>query len=62
MQGGQEADSKALVTLFSPSGKLFQAIHTADADNLIQFEFPMNRLPTHTQQLLCIEPGRWEFS
>ena len=51
-------DTKYLVSLFSPTGKLFQAMHAADSDALIRFSFPPTRLPTHTQQLLALEPGR----
>ena len=58
LQAGQDSDAKALVALFAPQGKLFQAIQVADADRLIHFEFPINRLPTHTQQLMCLESGR----
>ena len=57
-QGGSDADAKALVGLLSPSGQLFQAMHSADADGLIKFEFPLNRLPTHTQQLIRLAAGR----
>jgi len=49
---------KALVSLFAPGNRLFQAIHAADNDGLIQFSFPPTRLPTHTQQLLHLETGR----
>lgn len=59
MQGGQDPDAKALVGLFAPTGKLFQAVQAADADSLIKFEFPINRLPTHTQQLMCLDSGRY---
>ena len=58
VQGSQDADVKALVALFAPNGKLLQAVQAADADNLIKFDFPINRLPTHTQQMMCVETGR----
>ena len=32
-----------------PAGKLFAAMHSVDADGLIQFVFPAERLPSHTQ-------------
>lgn len=48
-QGGKEADAKALLKLLSPTGVLFSACYAADADGLIRFVFPNERLPTHTQ-------------
>lgn len=36
------------------AGRLFSAIHRADADHLIQFIFPTERLPGHTQ--VCCVP------
>ncbi|KAK9815560.1 hypothetical protein WJX72_005838 [[Myrmecia] bisecta] len=57
-KSGREADAKALVDLLSPAGKLFNAMQSADADGLIKFMFPLERLPTHTQILLGIEAGR----
>lgn len=59
LQGGTEADAKALVSLLSPGSKLLQAIHGADADSLIKFIFPPERLPSHTQLLLVADNGRW---
>ena len=35
--------------LLSPQGALFGAMHAADADRLIHFLFPPERLPEHTQ-------------
>ena len=58
LQNGQESDAKALVGLLAPKGQLLRAIHAADLDSLIKFEFPLNRLPTYTQQLLRLEAGR----
>lgn len=49
MQGGKEADARALLKLLSPTGVLFSACYAADADGLIRFVFPTERLPTHTQ-------------
>lgn len=38
------------VPVSSPAaGVLFQAMHSSDADRLIQFRFPPERLPAHTQ-------------
>jgi hypothetical protein len=31
------------------AGKLFAAMHSVDADGLIKFMFPAERLPSHTQ-------------
>ena len=58
MQYGEEADVQALERLLSPSGKLMRAMHSADADGLISFLFPLERLPTHTQLLLASDAGR----
>lgn len=48
-QGSKEADANALLRLLCPSGILFSACYAADADGLIRFVFPTERLPTHTQ-------------
>ena len=58
-QNGEEANARALEDLLSPHGKLFKAMHSADADGLIRFMFPLERLPTHTQVLLALEGGRY---
>lgn len=58
VQSGEDADAQAVERLLSPSGKLFRAMHSADADGLIKFVFPLERLPTHTQLLLTSEGGR----
>lgn len=58
LQVGEEANARALEGLLSPNGKLFRAMHSADADGLIKFIFPLERLPTHTQLLLASEAGR----
>ncbi|KAK9917041.1 hypothetical protein WJX75_000269 [Coccomyxa subellipsoidea] len=60
-QNGEEANARALEDLLSPHGKLFKAMHSADADGLIRFMFPLERLPTHTQVLLALEGGRQEL-
>ena len=57
-QGAAEADTHALVSLLAPDGKLFSAMHSADSDGIIQFSFPLERLPTHTQLLLASQAGR----
>ena len=58
VQGESTTDRKALVSLLAPQGRLMQAIHSADADALLQFKFPLERLPSHTQILLASEAGR----
>lgn len=58
LQSGEEANAQALEGLLSPHGKLFRAMQSADADGLIRFMFPIERLPTHTQLLLASEGGR----
>jgi hypothetical protein len=58
LQHGEEADVQALERLLSPGGRLFAAMAAADADGLISFLFPLERLPTHTQLLLASDAGR----
>ncbi len=58
MQGASEADAQALEGLLSPQGLLFKAMLNADAESLINFIFPLERLPTRTQLLLRSAPGR----
>lgn len=49
LQSTKEADARALLKLLSPTGTLFTAMYSADADGSTQFFFPKERLPTHTQ-------------
>lgn len=58
MQGMPESDVQALERLLSPGGVLFKALLSADADGLINFIFPLERLPIRTQLLLRSAPGR----
>ncbi|KAK9831540.1 hypothetical protein WJX81_007383 [Elliptochloris bilobata] len=60
-KGAAEMDTRALVALVAPEGKLFGAMQSADSDAIIQFSFPLERLPTHTQLLLASEAGRAEL-
>ncbi|CAK0739108.1 hypothetical protein CVIRNUC_001137 [Coccomyxa viridis] len=60
-QGMPESDVHALERLLSPSGALFKALLSADADGLINFIFPLERLPIRTQLLLRSAPGRAEM-
>ena len=58
VQGESTSDCKALTALLSPQGRLVSALHSADADALIMFKFPPERLPSHTQMLLGNDLGR----
>ncbi|KAL4451949.1 hypothetical protein ABPG75_007611 [Micractinium tetrahymenae] len=60
-QSPKEADARALLKLLSPTGALFTAMYSADADGSTQFFFPRERLPTHTQMLLAAPAGRAEL-
>ena len=59
LQGESTSDCKALTALLSPQGRLVSALHSADADALIMFKFPPERLPSHTQMLLGNDLGRY---
>lgn len=50
----------ALEGLLSPKGVLFKAMLSADAEGLINFIFPLERLPIRTQLLLRSVPGRYK--
>jgi hypothetical protein len=41
--------SHCLLLYASVAGVLFNAMHSSDADKLIEFLFPPERLPAHTQ-------------
>jgi hypothetical protein len=56
--GGRDGDARALLRLLSPSGALFAAMASADADGAVEFAFPRERLPAHTQLLLASPAGR----
>ncbi|KAK9838022.1 hypothetical protein WJX74_009893 [Apatococcus lobatus] len=53
-----DEDAQALISLLAPSGSLMQAMFSADLDNLVMFNFPLERLPTYTQVLLNSDAGR----
>ena len=53
MQGMPESDVHALERLLSPSGALFKALLSADADGLINFIFPLERLPIRAPSCCC---------
>ncbi|KAF6262749.1 hypothetical protein COO60DRAFT_1699160 [Scenedesmus sp. NREL 46B-D3] len=46
---GRDADATALIQLLAPTGPLLVALHGADGESIIQFMFPPERLPAHTQ-------------
>lgn len=46
---GRAPDAAALTRLLGPRGPLFAAMRAADGGRLIQFLFPPERLPAHTQ-------------
>lgn len=55
-------DFNAVIQLLAPDGPLFTALHAADADAIIQFLFPPERLPAHTQELLRVPAGLRELN
>ncbi|KFM26476.1 hypothetical protein F751_2694 [Auxenochlorella protothecoides] len=59
---GKAQDVDALLALLHPGGPLFGAMRDADADGATRFLFPRERLPTHTQLLLCSGAGRAELA
>lgn len=61
-QEGKAQDVDALLALLHPGGPLFGAMRDADADGATRFLFPRERLPTHTQLLLCSGAGRAELA
>lgn len=56
-RGGRDADARALLRLLAPTGPLFTAVYSVDADGSTRFHFPRQRLPAHTQMLLAIPKG-----
>ena len=48
-----------LVEVFESRGLLMKAIFSADSNNLVQFAFPLERLPSKTQRMLQTHKGRW---
>jgi len=55
--GGNDAEAGILIDFLSPKGLLMKAVLAADADGLMQFAFPVERLPVRTQRLLAADPG-----
>ena len=60
-RAGRDADARALARLLAPRGALFGAVRAADADRLIHFQVPPERLPAHTQERLLSPGGRAEL-
>ena len=54
---GSERDVKDLLDFLSPEGSLIRAMLIADSDKLVQFAFPLDRLPERTQRMLQTESG-----
>ncbi|KAJ9510102.1 hypothetical protein QJQ45_015584 [Haematococcus lacustris] len=57
-KAGRADDARALLQLLSPRGRLLTCMFSADAEQLIKFMFPVERLPPHTQVLLSSPAGR----
>jgi hypothetical protein len=56
VSAGNEKDAWLLLEFLSPKGHLMKAVLAADADGLMQFAFPLERLPVRTQRLLQTDP------
>ena len=52
-----EATVHLLLKFLSPDGPLMKAIFSADSNNLVQFAFPLERLPSKTQRMLQTQQG-----
>ena len=52
-----EREAGMLLDLLSPTGPLMKEVLAADADGLMQFAFPLERLPESTQRRLQTDPG-----
>jgi hypothetical protein len=52
-----EREAWMLIDLLSPTGPLMKAVLAADADGLMQFAFPLERLPVRTQRRLQTDPA-----
>eukprot|EP00201_Polytomella_parva_P024177 CAMPEP_0175043082 /NCGR_PEP_ID=MMETSP0052_2-20121109/2961_1 /TAXON_ID=51329 ORGANISM="Polytomella parva, Strain SAG 63-3" /NCGR_SAMPLE_ID=MMETSP0052_2 /ASSEMBLY_ACC=CAM_ASM_000194 /LENGTH=1055 /DNA_ID=CAMNT_0016306045 /DNA_START=154 /DNA_END=3317 /DNA_ORIENTATION=+ len=58
IKSGNDVDAYALLDFLSPQGPLMSAISSVDAEKLVKFLFPLERLPSHTQELLKSGVGR----
>mmetsp|Transcript_7764 Transcript_7764/g.31457 ORF Transcript_7764/g.31457 Transcript_7764/m.31457 type:complete len:880 (+) Transcript_7764:122-2761(+) len=54
---GNERDAWLLLDFLSPNGQFMKAVLAADADGLMQFAFPLERLPERTQRMLRADPA-----
>ena len=54
---GTERDAWLLLDFLSPNGQFMKAVLAADADGLMQFAFPLERLPERTQRMLRADPA-----
>ena len=52
-----EREASMLLDFLSPTGPLMKAVLAADADGLMQFAFPLERLPVRTQRRLQTDPA-----
>ena len=52
-----EREAWMLIDFLSPTGPLMKAVLAADADGLMQFAFPLERLPVRTQRRLQTDPA-----
>lgn len=57
-----EATVHLLLKFLSPDGPLMKAIFSADSNNLVQFAFPLERLPSKTQRMLQTQQGAMELN
>lgn len=53
---GNDREAWTLLDFLSPKGPLMKAVLAADADGLMHFAFPLERLPVRTQRLLQTDP------
>uniref|UniRef100_A9U4C0 Predicted protein n=1 Tax=Physcomitrium patens TaxID=3218 RepID=A9U4C0_PHYPA len=54
---GNEATTRALISLLSPRGSLFSSLLAVDKENFVRYVFPMERLPEWVRNLLSQEKG-----
>lgn len=54
---GDEKRVREFLSFFSPESSFMRAMRAADADRLVQFAFPLERLPERTQRMLQTESG-----
>lgn len=57
VSSGNERDAWLLLDFLSPHGQFMKAVLAADADGLMQFAFPLERLPERTQRMLQTDPA-----